>query len=31
MTSELINALGVFKRKTVTKINGPIQEEASGD
>jgi hypothetical protein len=28
MTSEEINALGVFKRKTVRKIYGPIQEES---
>jgi hypothetical protein len=28
MTSEEINALGVFKRKTARKIYGPIQEES---
>jgi len=31
MTSEEINALGVFKRKTVRKIYSPIQEEESRD
>jgi len=31
MTSEEINALGVFKRKTVRKIYGPIQQEESRD
>jgi hypothetical protein len=29
MASEEINALGVFKRKTVRKISGPIKEEES--
>jgi hypothetical protein len=28
MTSEEINALGLFKRKTVRKFYGPIQEES---
>jgi hypothetical protein len=31
MTLEEINALQVFKRKTVRKIYGPIQEEESRD
>jgi hypothetical protein len=31
MTSEEINALGVFKRKNVRKMYGPMQEEECRD